>query len=107
VCSLFPGHAALEETRRAVVAIYDSPKPPPRRITLTLVPLTGAPLICVAAFGAEKADAIRDGVEATDSPLPVARAARAGARALFLLDAAAASRLHDGSRSPSPPPRGR
>jgi 6-phosphogluconolactonase len=93
VCSLFPGHAALHEGTRSVVAIHDSPKPPPERVTLTLVPITGAALVCVAAFGAEKADAVREAVEVPDSQLPVALAARAGARALFLLDAAAASRL--------------
>jgi 6-phosphogluconolactonase len=94
VCSLFPSHPALHEATRSVVAIRDSPKPPPERITLTLVPITGAALVCVAAFGAEKADAVREAVEVADSALPVALAARAGARALFLLDAAAASRLH-------------
>lgn len=93
VCSLFPNHPALRETTRSVIAVRDSPKPPPERITLTLVPLTGAALVCVAAFGAEKAAAVREAVEVPDSRLPVALATRAGARALFLLDAAAASRL--------------
>jgi 6-phosphogluconolactonase len=93
VCSLFPNHPALREATRSVVAIRDSPKPPPERITLTLAPLTGAALVCVAAFGAGKAAAVREAVEVQDSRLPVALAARAGARALFLLDAAAASRL--------------
>ena len=32
VCSLFPGHRALEETARRVVAVTDSPKPPPARL---------------------------------------------------------------------------
>ena len=36
VCSLFAGHAALGEDARWVVAVTDSPKPPPSRLTLTL-----------------------------------------------------------------------
>jgi len=92
VCSLFPGHRALDESERTVVVIDDSPKPPRRRISLTLVPLTGAPLVCVAAFGTAKAAAVREALE-PGSRLPVALAARAGRRALFLLDPEAGSRL--------------
>ena len=86
VCSLFPGHPALEEASRLVVAVTDSPKPPPRRLTLTLPALAGAEIF-IAAFGAEKRDAIREVLHAPASVLPVARAARAGAPTIFLLDA--------------------
>jgi len=50
-------------------------------------------LICVAAFGAEKAAAVREALQNPASRLPVACAVRAGRRALVLLDAAAASGL--------------
>jgi 6-phosphogluconolactonase len=85
VCSLFPGHAALSETSRRVLAIPDSPKPPPRRLTLTLPALEGAE-IYIAAFGAAKAEVMREALFTPGSLLPVARAARAGRRAVFLSD---------------------
>lgn len=93
VGSLFPGHPLLDEPRRTVAALTDSPKPPPRRLTLTLVALAGTALVCVAAFGVEKADAVRAALESTPSRLPVALAARGARRTLFLLDPAAASML--------------
>jgi 6-phosphogluconolactonase len=89
VCSLFPDHPALEERRRFVVPIVDSPKPPPRRLTLTLPALAGATVI-VAAFGASKVAVIREARENAASRLPVALAARAAREAIFLIDDGAA-----------------
>jgi len=53
--SLFPGDAALEETERWVVPVFNSPKPPPNRITLTLPVINHARQIAVVATGAGKA----------------------------------------------------
>jgi 6-phosphogluconolactonase len=93
VCSLFPGHSLLRERARRVAAIDDSPKPPPRRITFTLVPLELAGTICVAGFGASKAEAIREAVERPESQIPVALAIRAARRTLVLVDPQAADLL--------------
>lgn len=93
VCSLFPGHALLRERSRNVAAITDSPKPPPQRITFTMLPMESAETICVAGFGDSKAEAVRAAIEDVDSQLPVALALRAGRRGLVLVDAAAAGRL--------------
>jgi 6-phosphogluconolactonase len=91
VCSLFPGHRALEEKVRRVVAVTDSPKPPPSRLTLTFAALAGAE-IYIAASGAAKAGVVSEALTKRTSQLPVARAARAGRVAVFLLDEAAAGR---------------
>jgi 6-phosphogluconolactonase len=93
VCSLFPGHPLLRERTRRVAAIADSPKPPPRRITFTLVPLELAGTICVAGFGASKSQAIQEAVERPESQIPVALALRAARRALILVDPQAAGLL--------------
>jgi 6-phosphogluconolactonase len=84
VCSLFPDHPALDERSRLVLPIVDSPKPPPRRLTLTLPALRQA-LVVVAVFDAAKAAVIHDALDNPQSRLPVALAARGANRALFLL----------------------
>jgi 6-phosphogluconolactonase len=93
VASLFPGHALLGETRRNVATVADSPKPPPRRLTLTLPVLTAARVVVIGAFGASKAGIVRVAIEEADSRLPAALVARGAPRAVWLLDAAAASDL--------------
>jgi len=93
VCSLFPGHPLLGEQTRSVAAVYDSPKPPPARITLTLKALAAAEVVCVAAFGEAKAEALRAALEDPGSPLPVARVAREAKRAVFMIDPDAAHLL--------------
>lgn len=58
VASLFPGHPALA-ARGAAVLVEDSPKPPRRRISLTLAVLRSAPLAVMVAPGAGKRAALR------------------------------------------------
>ncbi|CUS07047.1 unnamed protein product [Tuber aestivum] len=58
-CSLFPGHGLLREEDAWVAAIEDSPKPPPRRITLTLPVVTHALKIAFVATGAGKKEVMR------------------------------------------------
>ena len=84
VCSLFPGHAALDERARLVVPIVDSPKPPSRRVTVTL-PALAAALVVVAAFDASKAPVVHEAMNDPSSSLPVTRAVRAAGHTIFLL----------------------
>ncbi len=86
----------LREDRRWVAAIMDSPKPPPRRLTLTLPVLHAADLVIVAAMGEAKAEVVRRAIEEEASALPVTLALRGARRALVLLDRPAAGRLSRG-----------
>lgn len=91
VASLFPGAPTLEE-KQPVVAIFDSPKPPPVRVTLTLPAIRSAREVWVIAAGEEKAEAVHKALAAQFSGIP-ASDALGRSRTLWLLDRAAASRL--------------
>ncbi|KAJ9154916.1 6-phosphogluconolactonase-like protein [Pleurostoma richardsiae] len=58
-CSLFPGHELLRETTAWVAPIEDSPKPPPRRITLTLPVVSHAVRVAFVATGGGKKDIMK------------------------------------------------
>uniref|UniRef100_A0A1I8QA94 6-phosphogluconolactonase n=1 Tax=Stomoxys calcitrans TaxID=35570 RepID=A0A1I8QA94_STOCA len=58
-CSLFPGHALLEEHHKLIASIDDSPKPPPKRITMTLPLINNASCCIFAMCGEGKADMVK------------------------------------------------
>jgi 6-phosphogluconolactonase len=59
VASLFPGAATLDAGESAVcLGVFDSPKPPPERISLSLAVLRAARRCVLLATGASKADAV-------------------------------------------------
>jgi 6-phosphogluconolactonase len=93
VCSLFPGRPQLSERERLVVPVFDSPKPPARRLTLTLPALAAARSLLIVATGREKAPVARQALIDPLCNLPVASAAHAAESVLFLLDPDAASLL--------------
>jgi 6-phosphogluconolactonase len=93
VCSLFPGKPLLEERSRWVAAVLDSPKPPPRRLTLTLPAILAARDVVVVALGHEKAPVVKAALQDLDSELPVALVIRGASRGLVILDDDAASLL--------------
>lgn len=93
VNSLFPDTAAVRETTRLVVAVTDSPKPPPRRITLTLPAVHRARETWLVVAGSEKADAVAAAVGGAD-PVDVPAAGATGRkRTVWLLDRQAAAKL--------------
>ena len=58
-CSLFPNHELLRESDAWVAAIEDSPKPPAKRITLTLPVVTHGTKIAFVATGEDKKDILK------------------------------------------------
>lgn len=58
-CSLFPGHPLLRETQAWVLPIEDSPKPPPKRITLSLPVASHGIKIGFVGTGASKKEIMR------------------------------------------------
>ena len=92
VASLFPGHPGLEETARRAFRLDDSPKPPPKRLTLSLPEICSAREVWVVVTGAAKAEMITSALQ-PDSPLPVARVLREAAHVRLWLDPAAAANL--------------
>ena len=93
VASLFSGSALLDERRRHVAAVRDSPKPPAGRLTLTLAAIAAARLLVVTALGETKAGAVALALRAPSSRLPLALALAAAGRSCLLLDPAAAREL--------------
>jgi 6-phosphogluconolactonase len=93
--SLFPGTPAVAETDRLVVGVDNSPKPPPRRITLTLPAIQRSREVWLVVSGAAKADAVAAALSGA-APVDVPAAGAIGrSNTVWLLDAAAASKLED------------
>lgn len=95
VASLFPGHevfaAAQAGTLPDATAVHDSPKPPPTRVTLSLAAINRAREVWIVAAGAEKAAVAAQALHG-DAELPASHV-RGSQRTLWLLDAAAATRI--------------
>jgi 6-phosphogluconolactonase len=93
--SLFPGNPALKLQGALVVPVYDSPKPPPVRISLSLQALRGVDDCLIMVSGAGKAAIVVRALRG-DQSLPIAQAVKtieaAGGKVTWLLDTAAANR---------------
>jgi 6-phosphogluconolactonase len=71
--SLFPGHALLTEEDRWVAYLEDSPKPPPKRITLTYPVINHAARVVFVAAGKEKVETLTTVLDNPEAGLPSAR----------------------------------
>jgi 6-phosphogluconolactonase len=100
VASLFPGEPALHD-ERPVVYVYETTKPPPRRLSLTLPSIQAARQVWVLASGAEKAGAIAGALSGASPDEYPAAGARGRERTLFLVDRDAAAKVPAGLGHPA------
>lgn len=96
LASLFPGSPSLVESKRWVIAVKDSPKPPPVRLTMTLPLINHAAGIHFLVTGSGKALALSAALEAPQDPV---RRPAQGVRPIngtltWWLDAQAGSKLN-------------
>ncbi|KAF9270433.1 6-phosphogluconolactonase [Marasmius fiardii PR-910] len=99
-CSLFPGHELLSEEDRWVAYLEDSPKPPPKRITLTFPVINHAAKVIFVATGEGKADVLTQVLDTPELGLPASRVKPAfPGQVYWFIDAPAAAKLQ---QQPSP-----
>ena len=92
--SLFPGHPLLAEEDRWVAYLEDSPKPPPKRVTLTYPVINHASRVAFVAAGEGKQDVL---AEIMDNPagssLPASRVRPAHGKLYWFVDDAASAKV--------------
>ncbi|MDV3221216.1 6-phosphogluconolactonase [Intrasporangium sp.] len=94
VASLFPHHDAQRATGTPAVAVHNSPKPPPDRVSLTFECLARAREVWFLVAGADKAEAVAAALSPGTDRWDVPASAPKGTEATrWLVDAAAAARL--------------
>jgi 6-phosphogluconolactonase len=91
--SLFPNHELLSEEGRWVAYIEDSPKPPARRITLTLPVINHASRVAFVATGAGKVHTLRDILDSPEKGLPAARVRPAQGQLVWFVDDSASAEV--------------
>ncbi len=93
--SLFPGSPALRDNQ-SLIAVTQSPKDPPTRLTMTLGVINRASVILFLVAGSDKAEVVRailDPKTEAERQLPASLVAPEEGRLIWLLDRAAAAEL--------------
>lgn len=91
ICSLFPGRVDMDEAS-PILAIRNSPKPPPERITVSMPVMRASGEVWLTTAGAAKADALGQAF-AGASPLTLPVAGVLSPTTRVYLDEAAAARI--------------
>jgi 6-phosphogluconolactonase len=101
IASLFPDRSGIRETEATVVAVTNSPKPPPDRLSLTRPVLNASMRIWLVLAGADKASALGLALAgASYTEVPVA-GAKGRKRTVFFVDKEAAAEVPENLIAPS------
>lgn len=93
IASLFPERSDLVDAQGTVVAVRDSPKPPPERLSLTLPAINSAERVWLVLAGADKASALGLALAGAGKyQVPVA-AVEGTRRTVFFVDQLAAAEV--------------
>ena len=93
IASLFPDRAEIHITDRTVVAVRDSPKLPPERVTMTRPVINGSKRVWMVLAGADKASALGLALAGASYTSVPAAGAKGRKRTVFFVDEAAASQV--------------
>ncbi len=91
IASLFPHSPGLAANAPNAIPVNDAPKPPPRRVSVSLPVINAATTRIVLATGTGKAAAVAAALGPPDPALPASMLRRAGT--IYILDAPAAAKL--------------
>jgi 6-phosphogluconolactonase len=93
IASLFPGFPQVGEDVRRAVEVFDSPKPPPQRISLTFPAVNHARSVWLIVSGDGKAEAVARAIGDADVTATPAAGAQGTDETVWMLDTGAASQL--------------
>jgi 6-phosphogluconolactonase len=93
IASLFPDRPEIGVTDRTAVAVYDSPKDPPVRVTLTRPVINASQRVWLVLTGSEKASALGLALAGASYASVPAAGAKGRHRTLFFVDADAAAEV--------------
>jgi len=100
VASLFPERGGIREMTASVIAVRNSPKPPPERLSLTLPVLNSSERVWLILAGADKASALGlalAGASRTEVP---AAGVKGRKRTVFFVDSEASAEVPENLTTP-------
>lgn len=100
IASLFPERGGIRERDRAVISVRTSPKPPPERLSMTLVAINSSARVWLVVAGADKASALGltlAGASVNEVPAAGVEGRR---KTLFFVDADAAAHVPENLITP-------